>query len=85
MANKTKVKSENKIAGKIEVEVQELDQKAMFMTQHFGNGSFGDTKFDASFTLPAMGLIVSVNGKRYKISSQNLIEEIIKLHEKDGK
>ena len=66
---------------KIEIEVEELAEKTMYLSQHLGNGTLGKTKFDASFTLPTYGLVVSINKKRYRVSSQNIIEQVVKLHE----
>lgn len=63
------------------IEVKEVPEKTLYLKQHFGEGTLGKTKFDASFTLPQMGLIVSIGGKRYLVSSQDIISEVIKFHE----
>lgn len=66
---------------KIEVQVVELEKEKMIMTTHYGDGELGDVKFDASFTLPTMSLIVEVGDKRYMVTQQDVIEQIIRLHE----
>lgn len=78
MAKKDDVKD---IAGKIIVDVERVAERTMYLTQYFGNGTLGKTKFSASFTLPAMSLIVTVGDKRYMIASQDLITEIVKLND----
>ena len=70
---------------KIEIEVNTVPEKTMYLTQHFGDGTLGKTNFDASFTIPTMSLIVSVGKKRYIISSQDIISEVITLHEENEK
>ena len=70
---------------KIEIEVNTIPEKTMYLTQHFGDGTLGKTKFDASFTIPTMSLIGSVGKKRYIISSQDIISEVITLHEENEK
>jgi hypothetical protein len=65
----------------IKVEVEDVSNK-MFMTQHLGDGSLGEKKFNASFTLPTMGLLVEVGGKKYLVSSQSLIQAIVELDDK---
>ena len=69
----------------ITVEVQEVPEKTLYLTQHLGDGTLGETKFDASFTLPDMSLLVTVGKKKYKVSSQHIIEGIIRAHESDQK
>ena len=66
------------------VEVKEVEEKTMYLTQQFGEGTLGKTKFNASFVLPSMGLIVTVEKKRYLVSSQDIIEGIITIHEKEN-
>lgn len=61
----------------IQVDVEEVPDGSLYLTQHFGNGTLGKTKFDASFTLPAMSLVVTVGKKRYMVKSQQLITKII--------
>lgn len=64
----------------IKIEAEELDEKAMYLHQHLGDGSLGDTKFDADIILPTYGLVVKVDGKRYKVSSQAIIQAVIEAH-----
>ena len=61
---------------KIEVEIEDVSGK-MFMTQHLGDGSLGDKKFNASFTLPTMSLLVEIGDKKYLVSSQKIIKAVI--------
>lgn len=61
----------------ITINVESVPEKTLFMSQHFGNGTKGDVKFDASFTLPAMSLIVEIDKKRYKVEMPPIIEKII--------
>jgi len=65
----------------IRVEVEDVSKK-MFITQHLGSGSLGDKDFNASFTLPTMSLLVEVGGKKYLVSSQNLIQAIVEFDSK---
>lgn len=66
----------------IQVEVEDVSGK-MFLKQHLGEGSFGDTKFDASFSLPTMSLTVSIGKKTYLISSEKLIKAIVEFDSKN--
>ena len=66
----------------IKVKVKEVGEKEMYLTQHLGDGTLGETKFDASLILPSMSLLVKVGEKRYLVSSQDVIESIVRLHEK---
>jgi len=69
----------------ITIEVEEVAEKTMYLTQHFGDGTLGKTKFDARFTLPAMGLLIEIDKKRYKVSSQEVITKVVELHESKQK
>ena len=67
----------------ITIEVESVPEKTMFLSQHFGDGTMGDTKFDASFALPAMSLVVKIDKKRYKVAMPHIIEKIIQeIHQK---
>lgn len=66
----------------INVKVAVVPERTMYLKQHFGEGSLGKTKFDASFTLPGMSLLVNVGEKTYIVSSQDLITAVIENHEK---
>ncbi len=82
MANKKeKIKKEKMPVHNIMFKVKELSEDDMFLTKHLGEGSLGKTKFEASHTIPTMGLVVSVGKKRYLLSSQEAIERIISMHE----
>lgn len=64
----------------IKVEIKEVDKKLLRLTQHFGNGTLGDTKFDARFTLPNFNLLVKVDDKEYEVSNQDIISAVIDKH-----
>lgn len=67
----------------ITIEVEDVPENSLFMSQHFGSGTKGKVKFDATFTLPAMSLIVEIDKKRYKVAMPPIIEKIIeKIHGK---
>lgn len=70
---------------KIEVEVKELEENAMFLNQHLGDGALGDTKFDASVRLPDMSVVVTVEKKRYMVASQSVITAILEHHNANKK
>lgn len=70
---------------KIEVKIEEVPEKTMYLTQHLGNGTLGKTEFDASFTLPTFGLIVRIDKKRYLVNSQSIIEQVVIFHENKTK
>lgn len=66
---------------KIEVKIEEVPEKTLYLTQHLGNGTLGKTKFEASFTLPNYSLVVRIGEKRYLVSSQSIIEQVVIFHE----
>lgn len=66
---------------KIEIEIKEVPEKTLYMTQHFGDGTLGKTKFNASHVLPSMSLLLEVKGKRYLVESKQLIEKTLKAIE----
>ena len=65
----------------IKVAVEELDEKVMFLHQHLGDGTLGDTKFDVDVVIPDYSFVVKVGGKRYKVSSQAIISAVVDLHD----
>lgn len=65
----------------IHVPVKEVEKNSMMLTQHLGDGTLGETEFDASFALPNFSLIVSVNGRRFMVQQQHVIQAIIELVE----
>ncbi len=67
----------------IVVEIKEVPEKTMYMTQHLGDGSLGKIKFDASFALPNMSLIVDVGGKRLMVDSQALLASIVNYYKEN--
>lgn len=66
----------------IKVDVKEVEEKAMFLHKHIGDGSLGDKKFNASFTLPDHSILVETDGKRYLVSFQDIVEEVLYLSDK---
>jgi len=55
----------------------------MHLKLHYGDGSLGETQFKADFMLPTYSLLVEVEGKKYKVSQQTLIEAVIDFHNKE--
>ena len=66
---------------KIKVEIHEVAEKTMYLHKHLGDGELGETKFNASLTLPTMSMLVTIDKKRYLVDSQELIQEIVKFHQ----
>jgi hypothetical protein len=69
----------------ITIEVEELAERAMFLSQHLGNGTLGKTEFDASLTLPTFSPVITIGKKRYKVDTQEIIRAVVELHEGAGK
>lgn len=69
----------------IKVKVKKLEKKVLMLTEHFGNGTLGETKFDASFSIPHRHLIVEIGKCRYMVNSQDIISEIVDYHDKSLK
>ncbi len=61
----------------ISIPVEVVPEKAMYLNMHYGEGTLGKTKFDASFQLPNYALVVTVKGKKYRVSQQDIITAII--------
>ena len=69
----------------IKIKVKKLEKNALMLTEHFGNGTLGEIKFDASFSIPHRNLIVKVGECRYMVNSQDIISEIVDYHDKSLK
>lgn len=69
----------------IKIKVEKLEKKVLMLKEHFGNGTLGKTKFDASFSIPNRNLIVEVGECRYMVDSQDIISEIVDYHDKSLK
>ena len=59
----------------IKIKFEKLDPK-------YGEGKLGKIKLEAYQALPTMSLIVEVEGKKYKVNNQDIIEAVIEMHKK---
>lgn len=75
-------KEDKKIAGTINLNVELVEEKAMFLHQAYGQGTLGKTKFSAIQILPSYTLVIEVNKKRYLVSNQDIIKAVVELAEK---
>lgn len=66
---------------KITIPVKEMDEKVLYLHTHIGDGSLGKIKFDADLRLPDSSIVVKVGGKRYLVSSQDIIKAVIEYYE----
>lgn len=72
----------NNPTNNISVKIEKVSKDILYLKQHLGDGSLGDIKFDASFILPAMNLLVVIGDNQYKVDNQDLIRAIIEYHNK---
>lgn len=65
----------------IKVETEILDKGKLQMTEHLGDGTMGETKFKASFTLPIRSLIVEIEEVKYFVDVQKVIQAVVEMHD----
>lgn len=66
----------------ISVEVTEVDRNAIEITKTFGKGTFGETEFETTHSVPGMDILIEVGGKKYRVASKDIIVEVLKMHDK---
>jgi len=66
---------------KIEVVAEEISKDILYLSEDYGSGKLGDTKFKASFLLPERSLKIDLDKKSYRVSLTGIIAEVIRKHE----
>ena len=67
---------------KIEIPVTIKPEKVLMLTQHIGDGTLGDVKFDCSCSQSFALTFIKIEGVTYQVDLQNIITAVIQMHEK---
>lgn len=70
-----------KVEYEIKLSIEEREKFPLTLHMHFGNGSLGDTKFDANLLLPDYSLAIEIEGKHYIVRSGAVISAVVEKHE----
>lgn len=72
-------KEDKKIVGSINLNVELVPEKTLFLHQQYASGLLGKTKFNVIQILPSYTLVIEIKNKRYLVSNQEIIKSVIDL------